>query len=110
METERRHGMSKLFQDVQDIKLLLEVEFGSKDLAGRLIEGKLITRLKDIDEKLKIQNGRVATSEGILSKLPCSTREAVLKNNAWWLNVHLVGLWSCICGIVFVVYEVIKHK
>lgn len=68
------------------------------------------TAISGVEAKLAIQNGRVAKSEEKYNSLPCKTRDEVSKNNALWLKIHLVGLWSCICGIIYVVYEVIKNK
>ena len=68
------------------------------------------TAISGIEAKLAIQNGRIAKSEEKYNSLPCKTRDEVSKNNALWLKIHLVGLWSCICGIIYVVYEVIKNK
>jgi len=68
------------------------------------------TAISGVEAKIALQNGRVAKSEEKINSLPCKTRDEVSKNNALWLKVHLVGLWGCICGIIYAVYEVIKNK
>lgn len=82
-ETERRElnkEMLAKFQDVVSnihsikgqqaiIKQYLEGQFGGVDLVGTPTEGKVTRDLRELNEKVKIQNGRVGKSESRITDL-----------------------------------------
>lgn len=67
---ERRQGMKELEQKIDaivtnqaTIKNYIEHQFGSVDLAGNAVEGRITEALRHLNEKVAIQNGRVKKLE-----------------------------------------------
>lgn len=68
--TERRKGMDELKAKVdiivsnqQVIKTYIEKQFGGVNLAGTPVEGDITKQLRELNEKVKIQNGRIGKLE-----------------------------------------------
>lgn len=51
------------------IEQYLQVQFGGKDLVGTPTEGNVMRTLREINEKIRIQNGRVTKTEEKVKKL-----------------------------------------
>ena len=68
------------------IKNYIETQFGGVDLAGTPTEGIITGQLKQLNEKVKIQNGRIGK----------------LENWRWFV---LGG-----CAVVIFILEIIFHK
>lgn len=67
---ERREGMKDLVDKVDliasnqvVIKSYIENKFGGSDLAGHSVEGEVPKALRELNEKVAIQNGRVGKLE-----------------------------------------------
>lgn len=67
---ERRHGNKELIVKIDSvldrqgvIKNYIEGLFGSIDLVGTPVEGTVSKQLRELNEKVKIQNGRIGKLE-----------------------------------------------
>lgn len=66
-KTDRRKNrpieLDVLISTTENIRACLAREFGDKDLVGNRIEGNVSRQLRELNEKVTIQNGRVGKLE-----------------------------------------------
>jgi hypothetical protein len=83
---EKIDALSDIVHDIKCrqmvVKQYMEVQFGGMDLVGTPMEGNVTRSLREINEKIKIQNGRIAKAEEKLS---------VLDNYKWQLIGIAIG-------------------
>ena len=67
---ERRDGMREILSKIDSIidkqtviKSYIEKQFGGTDLAGTPVEGDVTKQLRELNDKVKIQNGRIGKLE-----------------------------------------------
>ena len=67
---ERREGMKELIGKIDSIiekqakiKSYIENQFGGEDLVGNATEGIMTRQVRELNEKVKIQNGRIGKLE-----------------------------------------------